>query len=139
MGNRPAGLDISVPLGNRCCKLPLSAVCLERETEAPRRKWAEVKGCSVSRGIPKESRTHQKSSHWRNKIQDTNCVQRLSASWVWSRLLKQSTRLKFSGRSLSPQAVKRALGLESILRAGLVNGKLVQQGSLFVCRLHWLW
>lgn len=51
---------------------------------APRRKWAEVKDCSVSRGIPKEGRTGQKSSHWGNKIQDTNCVQRLSDSWVWS-------------------------------------------------------
>ena len=128
VGSRPAGLDISVPLGNWCCKPPLSAVCLERETGAPRRKWAEMKGCSVSRGIPKESRAHQKSSHWQNKIQDTNCVQRLSASWVWSRLLKQSMRLKYSGRSLSPQAVKCALGLEITLRAGLVTGSLYRKG-----------
>ena len=98
-----------------------------------------MKDCSVSRGIPKEGRTHQKSSHWGNKIQDTNCVQRLSDSWVWSPPLKQSTCLKHSGRSLSPQAVKCALELEIILRAGLAAVKLVQEGSLFVCRLRQLW
>ena len=106
---------------------------------APRRKWAEVKDCSLSRGIPKEGRIHQKSSHWGNKIQDANHVQRLSDSVVWSPPLKQSTCLKYSGRSPSPQAVKCALELEIILRAGLAAVKLVQGGSLFVCRLRQLW